>query len=170
MARLKKGKGSRRGRHEWRSLLAKFDGSGLGVEGFCRREAISAASFYRWRSLLGNGGDGGGAGLASDAAPAFVDLGTLNSASLTHPRIDLKLDLGDGLVLRQIPLAPSIPTNSKLCSSRPNGTFPEERQWSFPQRSEAREALQGNRSLLTREYFCAHVVPKLCPLRAHNSA
>ncbi|SBT03374.1 conserved hypothetical protein [Candidatus Propionivibrio aalborgensis] len=104
MSGAMKGKGSRRSRHEWRCLLAKFDGSGLGVEGFCRREAISAASFYRWRSLLGNGGDGdgGGAGLASDAAPAFVDLGTLNSASLTHPRIDLKLDLGDGFVLHLV--------------------------------------------------------------------
>lgn len=46
MAERKKGKGSRRSRHEWRSLLAKLDGSGLGVGAFCRREAISAASLY----------------------------------------------------------------------------------------------------------------------------
>ena len=103
MAERKKGKGSRRSRHEWRSLLAKFDGGDLGVEAFCRGQAISAGSFYRWRSLLGNGGDGGGvAGLASDAVPAFVDLGTLDCASSSKPRIELKLDLGDGLTLHLV--------------------------------------------------------------------
>ena len=103
MAERKKGKGSRRSRHEWRSLLAKFDGGDMGVEAFCRRQAISAASFYRWRSLLGNGGDGDGcAGVARDAAPAFVDLGTLDSASSSKPRIELKLDLGDGLSLHLV--------------------------------------------------------------------
>ena len=103
MAERKKDKGSRRSRHEWRSLLAKFDGSDMGVEAFCRRQAISAASFYRWRSLLGNGGGGdGGAGAASDTVPAFVDLGTLDSASSSKPRIELKLDLGDGLSLRLV--------------------------------------------------------------------
>ena len=103
MAERKKGKGSRRSRHEWRSLLAKFDGGDLNVEAFCRGHAISAASFYRWRSLLGNGGGGdGGAGVASDAVPAFVDLGPLDSASSSKPRIELKLDLGDGLILHLV--------------------------------------------------------------------
>lgn len=101
MAGRKKGKGSRRSRHEWRSLLARFDSSGLGVEAFCRRHAISAASFYRWRRLLGEVGDGGNAGV-SDTASAFVDLGTLNSVSSSRPRFDLKLELGDGLVLHLV--------------------------------------------------------------------
>jgi hypothetical protein len=43
MAERKTGKGSRRSRQEWRSLLAKHEGSGLGVKSFCRRETISAA-------------------------------------------------------------------------------------------------------------------------------
>ena len=98
MAERKEGKGARRSRHEWRSLLAKFDGSGLGVDAFCRREAISAASLYRWRTLLGEGGDA----VVTHATPAFVDLGTLNSAVSSRPRIDLKLDLGDGLVLHLV--------------------------------------------------------------------
>ncbi len=59
MVGAKKGKGSRRSRQEWRSLLAKFDGSGLGVEAFYRRESIGAASLYRWRGLLSAVGDGG---------------------------------------------------------------------------------------------------------------
>lgn len=101
MAERKKGKGSRRSRHQWRSLLAKFDGSGLGVDAFCRREAISAASLYRWRTLLSDGREGGEAEV-SKQAPAFVDLGTLTSAGSSRPRLDLKLDLGDGLVLHLV--------------------------------------------------------------------
>ena len=104
MTEGKKGKGSRRGRHEWRSLLAKFDGSGLGVAAFCRREAISAASLYRWRNLLGVAGDGGNGsdGMVRNTAPAFVDLGTLSSATPPRARLDLRLELGDGLTLHLV--------------------------------------------------------------------
>ena len=42
MAGWKKSKGSWRSQNEWQSLLAKFGGSGMGVEAFCQREAISA--------------------------------------------------------------------------------------------------------------------------------
>jgi len=100
MAGRKKGKWTRRSQNEWRTLLAGFDGSGLGVAAFCRREAISAASFYRWRSLLSNGGAGGEV-VVNERAPAFVDLGALSSAGLPlRPRLDLELDLGEGLILR----------------------------------------------------------------------
>jgi hypothetical protein len=34
--------------------------------------------------------------------PAFVDLGTLNCAASSRPPIDLKLELGDGLVLHLV--------------------------------------------------------------------
>ena len=34
--------------------------------------------------------------------PAFVDLGTLSSAAVLAPRIDLTLELGDGLVLHLV--------------------------------------------------------------------
>ena len=97
----KKAKGSRRSRQEWRSLLAKFDGSDLGVEAFCRREAISAASLYRWRGLLSAVGDDGETAVVR-GTPAFVDLGTLSSAAVLAPRIDLTLELGDGLVLHLV--------------------------------------------------------------------
>ena len=101
MAGTKKGKGSRRSWQEWRSLLAKFDGAGLSVEAFCRREAISAASLYRWRGLLG-AVDGDDKTAVISRTPQFVDLGTLNSATVSAPRIDLKLDLGDGLILHLV--------------------------------------------------------------------
>ena len=98
MTGSRKGKGRRRSRSEWRSLLAKAGGSGLGVKAFCRRVGISAASFYRWRSLLSDAVDRGEV-VVRDSAPAFVDLGALNSASSPRQRLDLKLELGDGLVL-----------------------------------------------------------------------
>jgi hypothetical protein len=79
--------------------LAKFDASGLGVEAFCRREGISAASLYRWRGLLSAIGDDHETEVVSKTA-AFVDLGTVSSAPA--PRFDLKLDLGDGLVLHLV--------------------------------------------------------------------
>ena len=101
MVERKDGKGVRRSRHEWQSLLAKLDGSGLGVEAFCRSEAISAASLYRWRNLLRDGRDGGKA-VVSSRAPAFVDLGPLNSAPSPQSRIELKLDLGHGLTLHLV--------------------------------------------------------------------
>jgi hypothetical protein len=96
-----KGKGSRGSRNEWRTLLARFEGSGLDVTAFCRREAISAASFYRWRALL-NGEAPGGQIVGSPATPAFLDVGTLNPASASRPRIDLKVDLGEGLILHLV--------------------------------------------------------------------
>ena len=73
----------------------------MGVGAFCEREAISEASFYRWRRLLGNASDDAKVA-GSDTAPAFVDLGTLNGQSVLRPLLDLRLDLGDGLVLHLV--------------------------------------------------------------------
>ena len=81
MAGRRQGKWLQRSEQEWGQLLSRFGASGLGVEAFCRREAISAASFYRWRGLLGDQasrGDGGN----HDTAPAFVDLGKGRNAVL----------------------------------------------------------------------------------------
>ena len=92
-------KGVRRTREQWRALIGRFGASGLGVEAFCRRESISAASFYRWRTELGAGG---GTVVIHDAArPAFVDLGTLSSRPVRQG-VELKLDLGDGMVLHLV--------------------------------------------------------------------
>jgi transposase-like protein len=100
MTGSRQGKWARRSRNEWRSLLRRFGNGGLGVAAFCRREEISAASFYRWRSLLSEAVDRGEV-VVRDSAPAFVDLGTLNSQS-PRQRVDLKLDLGEGLLLHLV--------------------------------------------------------------------
>lgn len=96
-----KAKGSRRSEHEWRSLLSRHPSSGQGVEAFCRDEQISAASFYRWRSILRDGRDRD-ASVGKGSGSAFVDLGALGSVAAVKPRFDLKLDLGDGLVLHLV--------------------------------------------------------------------
>lgn len=100
MAESNKSKGIRRNEREWRSLLARFGSSGLGVEAFCRREAISAASFYRWRGLLGDA-HAGSEETPRDTAPGFLELGPLGFASAAT-RLDLKLDLGGGLTLHLV--------------------------------------------------------------------
>lgn len=90
----------------WRGVLARFASSGLTVQAFCRRELISTASFYRWRSLL----EGASAdverppkvSIAATASPTpgFVDLGTLRPTGSS--RLELRLDLGGGLLLHLV--------------------------------------------------------------------
>ena len=94
----------RRSVEGWRALLAQFASSGQTVTVFCRSEAISPASFYRWRSLLDATVYAGKAPVASALALApsgFVDLGPL-AASSPSPSLELHLDLGDGLMLHLV--------------------------------------------------------------------
>lgn len=102
MTKTQTGKWIRRSRGEWRALLSGFEQSGLSVEAYCRREAISAASFYRWRGVLCGKGERPREVMVHDVAPGFVDLGALNAAPRHRARLDLKLDLGDGLVLHLV--------------------------------------------------------------------
>lgn len=101
MKAIRKGKWARRSHDEWRSLLMRFGASDLGVEAFCRSEGISSASFYRWRSLLSGAGDRV-VGDRHDVTPAFVDVGELHTAPSPTPRLELKLDLGGGLLLHLV--------------------------------------------------------------------
>lgn len=94
---------TRRGRDEWQSLISGFEQSALSVEAYCRRESISAASFYRWRGILcGKPQRRPEVAMVRDTSPAFVDIGPLNAAPVHRPRLDLKLDLGEGLVLHLV--------------------------------------------------------------------
>lgn len=95
-----KGKWIRRNEAQWRSLLSRFSDSGLSVSVFCRREAVSTASFYRWRGLLEP--HDGGEGLAVHSKPAFVDLGALRAESTRGAPVELRLDLGGGLTLHLV--------------------------------------------------------------------
>jgi hypothetical protein len=97
-----RGKGQQhRSEGQWRSLLKRFDASGSSVEAFCRSEAISTASYYRWRARLGSTVRG-----ATPArqchAPVFVDAGILGENPARSARLELKLDLGEGWVLQLV--------------------------------------------------------------------
>lgn len=67
------------------AMLTRFASSGLTVAAFCRREAVSTASFYRWRSQLGTVGEAVAAALRGRPTPRvpadFVDLGPLITAA-----------------------------------------------------------------------------------------
>jgi putative transposase len=92
--------GKRRSQGEWRSLLARFAESGMSVEAFCRSESVSEASFYRWRTRLGEA--------LPVAKPAdarrsgFVDLGVLGALPSSLRRVEVKLDLGGGVILHLV--------------------------------------------------------------------
>jgi putative transposase len=94
----------RRSREQWRALLSGFTNSGLSAQAYCRQEGISSASFYRWRTILGSSGVNRRAERVRNAASAFVDAGPLGLPR-TQPlsrRLELRLDLGDGLVLHLV--------------------------------------------------------------------
>lgn len=101
MTKAVKARRARRSEGQWRALLARHQTIGLGIKAFCRGERISEASFYRWRTILqGNRDDAAGAYL--DTELAFVDVGALESVSAAKPKLDLRLDLGDGLTLHLV--------------------------------------------------------------------
>ena len=62
-----KGAADRRG--FWAGAIERQGCSGLPVGSFCRREGLSASSFYRWRRRSGGG--------SADGSGVFVSLGTV---------------------------------------------------------------------------------------------
>jgi putative transposase len=95
----------RRTPDEWRALLSRFSANDVSLAEFCRREAISTESFHRWRRQLA---PGDGRERFYKPGPAFIDLGTLPAATPTSvaeqstSRFELKLDLGQGIVLHLV--------------------------------------------------------------------
>lgn len=110
----------------WRQRLARYARSKQTVIGFCQSEAVSVATFYAWRARLGIGAMSSEATRprsAPNRAPApFIALGSISPPSTmakpTHhaspshqsphnlhtypsasPAIDIRLDLGGGVVL-----------------------------------------------------------------------
>lgn len=91
----------------WREVLRRFDGEGVTVGEFCKREGLSDSSFHRWRARLASAPSSEAAGKhkgSGEKAPSsFVDLGSLGATgAAVAPRLDLKLDLGGGLMLHLV--------------------------------------------------------------------
>jgi hypothetical protein len=74
---------------QWRGLLSRFATSGMSAREFCRVEKVSESSFHRRRGTLG----------VAAMQGAFVDVGALSSADGVGKHVELRIDLGDGLVL-----------------------------------------------------------------------
>ncbi|MBX3670858.1 MAG: IS66 family insertion sequence element accessory protein TnpB [Rhodocyclaceae bacterium] len=102
----------RRDEQQWKVLVQAQAGSGLSVSEYCLREAVSEASFYRWRALVGGKASAKNQpmGLTKpvQAMTGFLDLGVLGAASGrgetsdAAARLELKLDLGGGLILHLV--------------------------------------------------------------------
>ncbi|NMF97740.1 IS66 family insertion sequence element accessory protein TnpB [Aromatoleum toluolicum] len=99
MAGVLKRKWRRRSREEWQEVFARHGSSGLSVAAFCAHESISVSSFQRWRAIVGPV-CGKAVAVGPARQEAFVDLGVLGSGGAS--RWELKLDLGDGVVLHLV--------------------------------------------------------------------
>jgi hypothetical protein len=92
----------------WGAVLERFEQSGLSVVQFCEREGLGTASFYRWRSLLAPKTESRRAlrrraGVKPrEPATEFLDLGTVGSRGKDLSRMEVRLDLGGGLVLHVV--------------------------------------------------------------------
>ncbi|TDK61209.1 IS66 family insertion sequence element accessory protein TnpA [Sapientia aquatica] len=97
----------------WRDHLTRYAASGKTIAAFCRDEAIAEGNFYAWRTRLRQD-TANMAQKASTSAPKqvapFIDLGPVKSRAVNHetartsasaiaPGIDIRLDLGNGIVL-----------------------------------------------------------------------
>ena len=89
MEDLKTRRRTQRSAAEWRSIMARYEASGLSGEGFCEAEGIGKSAFWRWRRRLADGDAGGG------TKAMFVEL----AADPASPW-DVELELGAGVVLR----------------------------------------------------------------------
>lgn len=84
MRRLSDGK-IRRTPGEWRTILGRFQGSGLGRKEFCRREKINPTSFQRWQRRL------------ASAKDAFVEVSPPQKSASVWA---VEIELADGTILR----------------------------------------------------------------------
>ena len=78
---------------EWRERMERFAVSGQQVKVFCQDESVSEAGFYRWRQRLQG---------AEPRAPGFIAVRAASTDAVAASKAapwELRLDLGDGLVL-----------------------------------------------------------------------
>jgi hypothetical protein len=94
----------------WREVFHRFDSSGESVTGFCKREGLHTSSFRRWRQRLAGTETTPTTTQARESreatrqAPAasFIEMGSMGAAGAAAGRLEVKLDLGGGLVLHVV--------------------------------------------------------------------
>jgi putative transposase len=95
----------------WQQLFERHAASGEPIGTFCRREGVSTHSYRRWKLRLGEtvapalskaAAAVKPAKLKPEQTAAFVDLGPLGATPQAAGRIELRLDLGGGLMLHVV--------------------------------------------------------------------
>jgi hypothetical protein len=95
----------------WRNHLARHAASSKSISAIWRDEAISQANFHVWRTKLAS--DTNECAAAPTPAATFIDLGAVSGAIVSAaperstpiqappamPGIDIRIDLGGGVVL-----------------------------------------------------------------------
>ena len=94
------------GEQAWGEVFRRFDGSGESVTGFCKREGLHTSSFRRWQRRLATPitGQPPREREARQQAPAasFIEMGAVGAASQATGRLEVRLELGGGLVLQLV--------------------------------------------------------------------
>ena len=83
----------RRTESEWRSIVTRYERSGLSESVFCQRSKLSRNTFLKWRRRFSK---------VAGTAPAFVEwMGPLEAAEQAPARVgEFELTLPGGVVLR----------------------------------------------------------------------
>jgi putative transposase len=82
----------------WPAMVSQFVSSGMSAEAFSQQQRVSLASLKHWQQKL-QGAKRGQTTVVRAAQPevaGFVDLGALRGS---RTRVELRLDLGDGVLL-----------------------------------------------------------------------
>jgi hypothetical protein len=79
---------ARRSPEEWRSVINRFETSGLSTRAFCRQEEVTLSSLMRWRRKL----------VSADAESRFVDV--TPPVARTTPGWAIEVELPNGCVVR----------------------------------------------------------------------
>lgn len=82
----------RRTESEWRTIMARYERSGLSESAFCRRSKLARATFVKWKGRLA----------AKGSAPTFVEwvAPEATDESATRESGEFELSLPGGVVLR----------------------------------------------------------------------
>jgi hypothetical protein len=90
----------------WTEVFARFEASGEAVTGFCKREGLHTSSFQRWRRRLSAiptmQGHEPGEERRQVPVASFIEMGPMPAASAAAGRLDVRLELGGGVVLHLV--------------------------------------------------------------------
>ena len=94
----------------WAEAFGRFDSSGESVTGFCKREGLHTSSFRRWQRRLASVAATPLTKQAREpreatrqaSAASFIEVGAMGAASQPARRLEVRLELGGGVVLQLV--------------------------------------------------------------------